>query len=190
MNQTAFVSRIVLSYYLQTHWSVSPEPDVPIAEFLIIVTATDRERDMLRSVRERIIQTIAFELIGLLLVVPFFTAYTKTSSLAGVIILCVLSLLVMSWSALHNTLFDMLEWRFLARVASDRSEKLRAVHAVSLELTSMIVTLPVLVWLLDMSWGDALVLDIALTLVYVAYGYLFHRAFDSLRPVTHNDLKA
>ena len=54
----------------------------------------------------------------------------------------------------------------------------------------MIVTLPVLVWLLDMSWGDALVLDIALTLVYVAYGYLFHRAFDSLRPVTHNDLKA
>lgn len=144
---------------------------------------------MIRSTRERIIQTIAIELIGLLLIVPLFTAYTKTTHLKGLIILCVVSVLVMSWSALHNTVFDMLEWRFLARVASDRSEKLRAVHACSLELTSMIVTLPLLVWLLDMSWADALVLDIVLTLAYVVYGYLFHRAFDSIRPVRNNAIQ-
>ena len=144
---------------------------------------------MIRSTRERIIQTIAFELIGLLLIVPLFTAYTKTTHLKGLIILCVVSVLVMSWSALHNTLFDILEWRFLARIASDRSEKLRAVHALSLELTSMIVTLPVLVWLLNMSWSNALVLDIALTLAYVVYGYLFHRAFDFVRPVRNNAIQ-
>ena len=144
---------------------------------------------MIRSTRERIIQTIAFELIGLLLIVPLFTAYTKTTHLKGLMILCVVSVLVMSWSALHNTLFDILEWRFLARIASDRSEKLRAVHALSLELTSMIVTLPVLVWLLNMSWSNALVLDIALTLAYVVYGYLFHRAFDFVRPVKNIPIK-
>lgn len=141
---------------------------------------------MLRSVRERIIQTLAFEVFGLLLVLPLFAAYTKASHLTGVIVLCLLSVLVMSWSAVHNTIFDILEWRILARVASDRSERLRALHATSLELTSMLVTLPVLVWLLDMSWSDALVLDIALTLIYVVYGYLFHRTFDFLRPVKIN----
>ena len=53
----------------------------------------------------------------------------------------------------------------------------------------MIVTLPVLVWLLNMSWSDALVLDIALTLAYVVYGYLFHRAFDFVRPVKNIPIK-
>ncbi len=138
---------------------------------------------MIRSLRERVTQTIAFELIGLLLVVPVFAAYTKSSQLTSVIILCLISVLVMSWSALHNTLFDWLEWRFLRRVASDRTGRLRIVHAISLELTAMIVTLPVFVWLLNMSWADALLLDISLTLIYIVYSYLFHRVFDLLRPV-------
>ncbi len=138
---------------------------------------------MIRSLRERVTQTIAFELIGLLLVVPVFSAYTKSSQLTSVIILCLISVLVMSWSALHNTLFDWLEWRYLRRVASDRTGRLRIVHAISLELTAMIVTLPVFVWLLNMSWADALLLDISLTLIYIVYSYLFHRVFDLLRPV-------
>ncbi len=138
---------------------------------------------MIRSLRERVTQTITFELIGLLLVVPVFSAYTKSSQLTSVIILCLISVLVMSWSALHNTLFDWLEWRYLRRVASDRTGRLRIVHAISLELTAMIVTLPVFVWLLNMSWADALLLDISLTLIYIVYSYLFHRVFDLLRPV-------
>ena len=56
----------------------------------------DWKRDVIRSTRERLIQTIAFELIGLLLIVPLFTAYTKTTHLKGLVILCVVSVLVLS----------------------------------------------------------------------------------------------
>lgn len=138
---------------------------------------------MLITVRERIIQSIAFELIGLFLVLPLFSIYTNSSQLTSFWILCLLSVSVMLWSAAHNTIFDLLEWQLFARVASDRTNRLRAVHAVSLELTSMLLTVPLLVCLLDMSWSEALVLDIAMTIIYIVYSYLFHRAFDFLRPV-------
>ena len=36
---------------------------------------------------------------------------------------------------------------------------------------------------LVLNWVDALLTDIALSLAYSAYGYLFHWAFDRLRPV-------
>jgi uncharacterized membrane protein len=89
----------------------------------------------------------------------------------------------MIWSPLHNTVFDFIDLRLSGRVASDRPQVLRAVHAVSHEVTAVCVSLPLLIWLGGLSLWDAVFADILLTLFYTAYAYVFHVVFDWIRPV-------
>lgn len=64
---------------------------------------------------------------------------------------------------------------------------MRIVHAVAFETTAIAVTLPVIHLVGDMTWMQALQTDIALTLVYMIYGYAFHGTYDRWRPVGQAD---
>ncbi|MDH4440970.1 MAG: PACE efflux transporter [Rhizobium sp.] len=137
----------------------------------------------MRSTAERIRQTLYFELGGIGLVTPLYMAFTGASFSEGAVLLVAISVAVMLWSPLHNTVFDFVDLRLSGRVASDRPQVLRAVHAVSHEVTAVCVSLPLLIWLGGLSLWDAVFADILLTLFYTAYAYVFHVVFDWLRPV-------
>lgn len=137
----------------------------------------------LRSTRERIIQTLWFEGLGLLLVAPAYAWVTGSHAAESFLMVAAVSLAVMCWAALYNTVFDLLEHRRTGRVASDRPHGLRTLHAIGLEITSIVVTTPVIWALSDLGWWGALAADLGLTLVYAGYGYLFHWGYDRLRPV-------
>lgn len=137
----------------------------------------------LRSARERLIQTLAFEAGGLLMVAPLYALATGSGAGESLGLIAALALVVMAWSALYNTAFDVAERRLTGRVASDRPPRWRLVHAVGHEATALVVTWPVIVAMTDLSLGAALAADIALTIVYAAYAYGFHRLYDRLRPV-------
>jgi uncharacterized membrane protein len=140
-------------------------------------------RPPLRSLRERVIQTLGFGAGGLLLVAPLYAALFGADAATSVFLLVVLALLVMLWSPFHNFLFDYLEARICRRVASDRPHRLRLVHAVSHEATSVVLTLPAVMWIGGHGFWTALAVDIGLTLAYALYAYVFHLGFDWLRPV-------
>jgi uncharacterized membrane protein len=137
----------------------------------------------LRSPRERLIQTLCFEAVGLAIITPVFAIFAGTSAGESVLVLVVLSATVMGWAALYNTSFDWVELRHTGRVASDRPHRLRLVHSVGLEISASLVTWPLIVWLTPLGWIEALVAELGLTLAYAVYGYLFHLGFDRLRPV-------
>lgn len=137
----------------------------------------------LRSPRERILQTLAFEGLGLLLVVPLFAWVTGHGGGESFVVVAAVSAAVMVWAALYNTVFDVVEHRRTGRVASDRPHGLRTLHALGLELSSVVVTTPVVWALTDLGWWGALAVDVGLAAVYAAYGYGFHWAYDRLRPV-------
>lgn len=137
----------------------------------------------LRTPRERLIQTLWFEGVGLLLVAPAYAAVTGAGLGDSFRLVVALSVAVMCWAALYNTVFDRVEHRRTGRVASDRPHGLRTVHAIGLEVSSVLVTWP-LVWALtDLGWWRALAADLGLSVVYAAYGYVFFWGFDRLRPV-------
>lgn len=137
----------------------------------------------LRSRRERVIQTLWFEAIGLLLVAPLYAVVAGSGLRESFAMIAVVSLVVMTWSAVYNTLFDMLELRWTGRVASERPHRVRTLHALLHELSAVIVSCPVIYAMTPLSWGEALVADLGLTLAYAAYAYVFHLVFDRLRPV-------
>jgi uncharacterized membrane protein len=137
----------------------------------------------LRSARERVVQTLWFEGVGLGLIAPLYAAFGGAGAGESFVMVAAVALVVMAWAALFNTAFDAVEWRLTGRVASARPQCLRLVHAVSFELTAMLVTVPVIHALGHMSWLQALQTDVTLTLAYMAYGYAFHRVYDHWRPV-------
>ena len=101
----------------------------------------------LRSFAERIRQSLWFEAIGLTLVTPVYLVAFGHGAWQGLGVMGALSVAVMVWSPVHNSLFDMAEYRVTGRLASDRPQGMRVVHALSHEVTAVLVTVPLLVWL-------------------------------------------
>lgn len=137
----------------------------------------------LRSGRERIFQTATFEILGLAIVVPFHALLSRTPADTSALLVVTLAVIVTLWSPLFNTVFDRIDLAFSGRVASDRPHRLRLAHAVLLELSALVVTLPVVMHLTGYGFRQALFFDMALTVFYTAYAYVFHLAYDQLRPV-------
>ena len=144
--------------------------------------STERSVPM-RSWRERVIQTLSYELGALLIAAPLYQWLFSVSAGESLQLLVALSVAVMLWSPLHNTVFDGLDARWFGRVASDRRGVSRWVHAFSHEASTLLVTLPLIVWIGGYSWFEAFWLDLGLTLFYTAYAWLFHWCFDRLRPI-------
>ncbi|HEY6514083.1 MAG TPA: PACE efflux transporter [Burkholderiaceae bacterium] len=137
----------------------------------------------LRTPRERVIQTLWFEGPGLALVAPLYAAVTGAGVGDSFAMVGAVSVVVMAWAMLFNTLFDHIERRLAGRAASQRPHRLRWLHAVLLEGSAVVVSCPVIVALTPLTWGQALLADLGLTLAYAAYAYAFHLVFDRLRPV-------
>ncbi len=140
-------------------------------------------RDGVRSWRERGLQTLWFEGLGLAIVAPLFGWATGAGAGESMGLVAALSGVVMAWSAGFNTAFDIVEFRLTGRVASGRPRWLRVVHAIGFETTAMGVSVPVIYAMSDLTWMGALQTDVALTLAYAVYAYVFHSVYDRWRPV-------
>jgi uncharacterized membrane protein len=145
-------------------------------------TATMKPRAV-RNLRERVIQTLWFELLGLALVAPLFAYFSGATTGDSFLLLLVLAIVVTLWSGLYNSAFDLAELRLTGRVASERPHGWRVLHTIGLEASAIVLTWPLVVAFTPLGWHEALVAEVGLTLAYVAYGYVFHLAFDRLRPV-------
>ena len=137
----------------------------------------------LRSTKERILQTAGYEVGGLLIAAPLYAAFFDTSSAHSYVLLICISVVVLSWAPLHNTLFDLMDLRIFNRLASDRPHKWRLIHAASLEVSSVALTLPVVMLISGHGLWQALAVNVGLTAFYAGYGYLYYLVFDWMWPV-------
>jgi uncharacterized membrane protein len=137
----------------------------------------------LRTARERVYQTLAFEAGGLTMAAPLYGLVFGQGAQESMTVLVSLSLVVMLWTPLHNTLFDLADLKHSGRAASERPHGLRMVQALSQEVSVLAVTLPLIMALGGHGLSEALMIDLGLTLFYAAYAYVFHIGFDWLRPV-------
>lgn len=71
-------------------------------------------------------------------------------------------------------MFDRVGARLAGRVASARPHRLRMLHALGLEVSSVLATWPIIVAMVGLGWWQALAVDFALGAVYAACGYLYH----------------
>ncbi|MEM7711310.1 MAG: chlorhexidine efflux transporter, partial [Pseudomonadota bacterium] len=136
-----------------------------------------------RPFSERLVQSLCFEISGLLLSLPLLSHFSDYTPLQNVVLLAVLAVVVMMWSAVHNATFDIADFHCSGRVASDRPQRWRIVHALSHEISSILVSLPVLVWGAGMTFQTALFIDLSLTALYASWAWVFFLVWDRLRPL-------
>ena len=137
----------------------------------------------IRAFRERILQCICFEVGGFLLAFPLFSwAFGVGLVESGLLILAVTAVELL-WNPLHDQTFDRLEWRFARRAASNRPTRVRILHAITHEVSSMFVTLPVIIIVGGVGLMEAVAMDLGLCAFSAVYVFVFHQFYDWLRPV-------
>jgi uncharacterized membrane protein len=137
----------------------------------------------IRNFRERVYQAVSCELGGILVAAPLYALVAGAGAQDSLLLIFAVSVVATLWVLIHNAMFDVVEWRLAHRSASDRPQAWRIVHAFSLEATLMILTVPVVMVMGGHGFIEAVLLDIGLTFVYLIYAYVFHMAYDWVRPV-------
>ena len=101
----------------------------------------------LRSTRERIAQTLCFEAGGWLTVAPAYSLLTGAKIGESAVLMVTVSIAIMIWALVHSIVFDRIDFSVSGRPASDRPHHWRIVQAFSMEISSILVTMPLIMWL-------------------------------------------
>ncbi|APC92241.1 MULTISPECIES: PACE efflux transporter [Francisella] len=127
----------------------------------------------------RIIHTIGFEFFGIVIFTPFamFILHKGVFHIAGLAI--IISLIAMLWNFIYNYIFDIIEIK-LGMCRSKRRLLPRALHALLFELGLLIVTIPLVAYILNMSLLAALLVDIGFVIFYLIYAFVYNYIFDKV----------
>lgn len=89
----------------------------------------------------------------------------------------VLSTLAMLLNLFYNMIFD----RYWPLIKGLRPTKIRVMHAIGFELSFVIIGLPILAFLLNMSLWNAFLLEVGFFAFFLFYTYAFNLSYDKLR---------
>ncbi|MBS98298.1 MAG: hypothetical protein CMI01_06440 [Oceanospirillaceae bacterium] len=128
----------------------------------------------MQGIKRKLVYVTVFEVGGIGLSMVLVTLLGHDPALAGGVAVGA-SVIAMLWNLVWNTGFEFWEARQIVR---GRSFKRRALHALGFELGLTIMLVPAIAWWLAISWWEALLLDIGLTLVFVVYTFVFNLGFD------------
>ena len=137
----------------------------------------------LRSGKDRLRYSIAFEASLMALLIPAGAAFFEKSLASMGLLGLVLTLKAVLVSLAYNLAFDRMDAR-KGRVSSDRTPFGRILHAVGFELTLVVTSLPIYIWWLDLTLVEALMADLVVTSFVVAYTCLFTLGYDRAFPVS------
>ena len=136
-----------------------------------------RRKVRLMTKKERVLHSVLFEVLALLLLIPLgsMVGNLEAHAMTGVAIL--MSLLAMGWNYLYNMLFDKL----FSTDRSNRTPALRVLHGVMFELGLMLVTMPILMWVLQRDFWEVLTLEIGIILLFMIYAVVYNWLYDIVR---------
>lgn len=130
-----------------------------------------------KSIKERALHALLFEIIGVLLFAPLL-AWAMGHSLGKMGAMTVMiSTVAMLWNMLFNAMFDGLRHKLGFKL----SLATRLLHALGFEGGLILVIVPLAAWWLSISLLEAFLLDIGLLLLFLPYTLLFNWVYDKLR---------
>jgi uncharacterized membrane protein len=138
---------------------------------------------MQRSVRERIVQSVLYEVIALVGLTPVYAWALDLPLDNSFVTMGMISLAVIVWVAIYNAVFDRLMYRWSGRLAHQKTQSLRVFHAVLYEVSVTFIAVPIILIMSGKSLWIALAADIGFSFIFAVYTYVFYLIYDTLRPV-------
>ncbi|HHW53574.1 chlorhexidine efflux PACE transporter AceI [Acinetobacter towneri] len=83
-------------------------------------------------------------------------------------------------SVLWNMLFNHYFEKFEAKHKLSRTLKIRVLHAIGFEGGLMLATIPMVAYALQMSIGQAILVDLVMTLSILVYTFIFQYCYDHI----------
>lgn len=130
-----------------------------------------------RSVKERILHGVLFEILAIGIATPLAAWLTGESLAAMGVLSAVISLMAILWNMTFNWAFDMLQ----QRLQFERNILVRIIHACAFEIGLIIMAVPFIAWWIDATLWQAFVIDIGLILFFLPYSFFFNLGYDKAR---------
>jgi uncharacterized membrane protein len=125
----------------------------------------------------KIIYAVSFETLGILVGSLGLLIMSDAKPMQSLILSALTASVAMAWSMGFNAAFEAWEARQLTR---GRSHARRISHALLFEGGLLILVLPIMAWWLQISLWQTLRLEAGLIALFIAYTYVFTRAFDHI----------
>lgn len=138
-----------------------------------------------RSLKERIFHACVFEFFAVVftMLIGIFLLNKPMDSMGIVAVLISLTALLLNIA--FNWIFDKL----FPFVNGDRPVHIRILHALGFEATLVIFTIPMIAYILKMSFIDAFMFEIGLLIFFLFYTYLYNWLYDQIRKKIVTKLK-
>lgn len=130
-----------------------------------------------KSLVERIVHAVGFEAIAIAICAPIGAWLLDRSLLQMGSLTIMLSTVAMLWNMTYNTVFDRL-WP-TSRVV--RNLKVRIFHALGFEGGFIVIGLPLVALVMNMSLAQAFMLEIGFFLFFLPYTLCYNWVYDTLR---------
>ena len=135
-----------------------------------------------RSGRDRLRYVLLYEPMLVAILVPISALILERPVVDVGAVTLVLSLKAMLFGWIYNGLCDRLDAR-AGRVPHERSLPGRLLHAAGFECGLVMTSLPIVMWALDLSLAQALLMDAFATSIVVIYTFAFTWCYDRMFPV-------
>ncbi|WP_336942959.1 chlorhexidine efflux PACE transporter AceI [Acinetobacter modestus] len=135
--------------------------------------------------RRRLIHAISYEVILLVIIAIalsfIFSMPLEVTGILGVI-MAVISVI---WNMIFNYYFEKVEHKYQWK----RTIPVRILHAIGFEGGLMLATIPIIAYMMKMSFIDALILDFGLTMCILVYTFIFQWCYDVIEERFFPDVK-
>lgn len=129
------------------------------------------------SHKERMLHMVLFEIVALILMAVAATYIMGGGVVKMAGLALSLSLIAMIWNYVYNYGYD----KIYGVDRSKRTKKTRILHGLGFELGLMLVSLPLLMWVLQLGFWTVLVMDAGIVVFFVLYAIAFNWIYDSIR---------
>jgi uncharacterized membrane protein len=129
------------------------------------------------TLARRIVHAILYEVGALLILIPAASIVIGASMLQFGALMLILSVCAMLCNMLYQHGFEWIEKRFVLQ----RTLAVRMVHTAGFEIFFTAVALPLTAWWLQMSWLEAFLLDLTLTVFFLFYTFCYNWLYDLVR---------
>lgn len=126
--------------------------------------------------KRRLIHAISYEVILLVIIaIALSFIFSMPLEITGVlgVIMAVISVI---WNMIFNHYFEKIEFKYQL----ERTIPVRIMHAIGFEGGLMLATIPIIAYMMNMSFIEALILDFALTMCILVYTFIFQWCYDTI----------
>jgi len=135
----------------------------------------------MRPFRDRVRHALSFEAVALAIFIPgsalLFGQPLEHMGFIGIASATIATL----WNFVYNWGFDRIMLRLRGGV--HKTLAIRVVHTLLFEAGLVVMLIPMIAWYLGIGLWAALLMDVAIVIFYLVYGFLFNLAYDRVFPV-------